>query len=67
MKFNEIFIKSFVVWIIVKYCYGEYTGTLMHLLSNMAGSRQFSVQSDNEIVKCQCHVCLIMKICNQFG
>ena len=33
----------------------------------MAGSRQFSVISDNEIVKCQGHVCLIMKIGNQFG
>ena len=33
----------------------------------MAGSRQFSVLSDNEIVKCQGHVCVIMKIGNQFG
>ena len=33
----------------------------------MAGSRQFSVLSDNEIIKCQGHVCLIMKIGNQFG
>ena len=33
----------------------------------MAGSRQFSVLSDNEIVKCQGHVCIIMKIGNPFG
>ena len=33
----------------------------------MAGNRQFSVLSDNEIVKCQGHVCLIMKIGNQVG
>ena len=33
----------------------------------MAGSRQFSVLSGNEIVKCQGHVCLIMKTGNQFG
>ena len=39
----------------------------MRLLSGMVGNSQFSVLSDNEIVKCQGHVCLIMKICNQFG
>ena len=33
----------------------------------MAGSRQLSVFSENEIVKCQGHVCLIIKIGNQFG
>ena len=44
MKFNDFFLLNpSVVWTIVKYCYGEYTVTLMRLLSNMAGSRQFSV------------------------
>ena len=44
MEFNEMFLLNpFVVCIIVKYCYGEYTVTLMRLFSNMAGSRQFSV------------------------
>ena len=43
MKFTEFFLLNpFVVWIIVKYWY-EYTVTLMRLLSNMAGGRQFSV------------------------
>ena len=44
MQFNDFFLLNpFVVWTIVKYCYGEYTVTLMRLLSDMAGSRQFSV------------------------
>ena len=60
-------LNHFVVWIIVNESYGEYTVTFIRLLSNMAGSRQFSVLSDNEIVKCQRNVCLIMKIGNQFG
>ena len=28
----------------------------MFLLSNMVGNRQFSVLSDNEVVKCQGHI-----------
>ena len=36
-------LNPFVVLTFVKYCYGQYTVTLMRLLSNMAGSRQFSV------------------------
>ena len=55
------------MWIIVIYCYWEYTITRMCLHSNMAGSREFSVKFDNEIVKCQQLVCLIMKIGNHFG
>ena len=66
MKFNVFQLNPFVVWIIVRQSYGEYTVTVIRLLSNTAGSTQFSVLSDNEIVRCQGHVCLIMKIGNQF-
>ena len=54
MKFNEWFINSF--WD-VNYCkiilWRVYKVTLIRLLPNMARSRQFSVLSDNEFVKCQ--------------
>ena len=40
--------------------------TVLCLLPYMATSRQFSVLSDDETIKCRGHVCLVTQIFNQF-
>ena len=54
--------NTFVVRIIVK----KILCSAIHTLAFQYGWKQ-TVLSDNEIVKCQRHVCLIMKTGNQFG